>query len=526
MSLHSKLLPAMKKSPEKLSGNNLADYLIKHPDTTGNIKFRQFSSLCWVKLLSHCPQFAEQCDFSKMPVDSATQLVIAQPMFLDRFDLTKLNWKEILCAHPNLIKHCPEQKLKRFRTGAWGEILRVQPELAKYAPLHRFSDSELCELISYQPQFADTVQWEKETNPLVWKKAILLQPDTLLACKKEWKKYFNFDGLNPRDIACLLRDAPHLEAITDFSIFGRLDWNIILAKQPHFIKYCDVNKHFNNLPLHLLSRQPQLAEHFNWEKVNHLPYETIIDMLRSNRSLVYKILHSLKFERKDLVIILQDYPELLLKLNRTNYSFCDNTSAFAAADFFDFDQTGLDSVCNVAYCYLEKKTNPPGGIYKCSKETENLSAEEFMLMSTMDSVNAKRYLIRKIGSWQFFDDLFELDSEAIYRFIPKTEAAFLWSIAADEQGGIKYLDQIENIADISDKNGNTLLHAALLRAVFTDIENACNQGTSCRKYYDYLVARGGNPDKKNKKGVSCNDIFVIIRKKLQQLTEVINENSK
>ena len=144
----------------------------------------------------------------------------------------------------------------------------------------------------------------------------------------------------------------------------------------------------------------------------------------------------------------------------------------------------------------------------------------------MDSVNAKRYLIRKIGNWQFFDDLFELDPEAIDRFIPKTEVAFLWSIAADEQIGIKYLDQIENIADISDKNGNTLLHAALLRAVFTDIENACNQGTSCRKYYDYLVTRGGNPDKKNKKGVSCNDIFVIIRKKLQQLTEVINENSK
>lgn len=68
MPLHSKLVPPMKISPEKLFGNNLVNYLIRHPETTGNIKFRQFSSLCWVKLLSYCPQFAEQCDFSKMRV--------------------------------------------------------------------------------------------------------------------------------------------------------------------------------------------------------------------------------------------------------------------------------------------------------------------------------------------------------------------------------------------------------------------------------------------------------------------------
>ena len=162
-------------SPEKLSGNNLADYLISHPETTGNISFRQFSSLCWVKLLSHCPQFAAQCDFSKIPADNATKLVIAQPMFLDRFDLTKLYWKEILYVHPDLINRCPEQKLKRFSIGVWGQILHHQPELAKYAPLHRFSNTELCDLISVQPQFADLVKWEKETNPTVWKKAILLQ---------------------------------------------------------------------------------------------------------------------------------------------------------------------------------------------------------------------------------------------------------------------------------------------------------------------------------------------------------------
>jgi hypothetical protein len=85
----------------------------------------------------------------------------------------------------------------------------------------------------------------------------------------------------------------------------------------------------------------------------------------------------------------------------------------------------------------------------------------------------------------------------------------LWSIAADEQIGIKYLDQIENIADISDKNENTLLHAALLRAVFTDIENACNQGTSCRKYYDYLVARGVILIKKIKKEFPVT-IFLLL----------------
>ena len=187
---------------------------------------------------------------------------------------------------------------------------------------------------------------------------------------------------------------------------------------------------------------------------------------------------------------------------------------------------GLDSVCNVAYNYLEKKIKPPEGAYKWSNETEKLSIEEFMLMSTIDPVNAKRYLLKKIGNWQFFDDLFDLDPKAIHRFLTQEDIVFLWTIAADEKVGIKYLDQIENIADIADKNGNTLLHAALLRAVFTDFENIYEPGTPCRKYYDYLIGKGCDPGKKNKKGVSCDDLFVIIRKKLQQLTEVINECKK
>ena len=127
--------------------------------------------------------------------------------------------------------------------------------------------------------------------------------------------------------------------------------------------------------------------------------------------------------------------------------------------------------------------------------------------------------------WQFVEEIYDLAPEVLERLIGKRKLPFLLTLAGTDSLLKKYLNAHE-ASLCRDINGNTLLHVAILRAVFTDIENACNQGTSCRKYYDYLVARGGNPDKKNKKGVSCNDIFVIIRKKLQQLTEVINENSK
>ena len=268
-----------------------------------------------------------------------------------------------------------------------------------------------------------------------------------------------------------------------------------------------MNKHFNKPPLRLFTLQPQLAEYFHLENAISLSDQAIIALIKSNRRWIYERFHSLKIERKDLVIILQDHPELLLKMKCRNYSFCDNITSFVAADFFDFDQTGLDSVCNVAYCYLEKRKESPQGAY--NNATDKMPVEEFMLTSTLDPVNAKRYLLKKIGNWQFFDDLFELDPEAIYRFLPETEVAVLWCIAADEKVGIKYLDQIENIADIADKNGNTLLHAALLRAVFTDFENIYEPGSPCRQYYDYLVARGCDPDKKIKKEFPVT-IFLLL----------------
>ena len=79
-----------------------------------------------------------------------------------------------------------------------------------------------------------------------------------------------------------------------------------------------------------------------------------------------------------------------------------------------------------------------------------------------------------------------------------------------------------NAAAFKDENGNTLLHAALLRAVYVDITSLFKTDNQYRQRYDFLLEKGCRSDIKNEAGFSCDDLLEILKENIELFLEVIN----
>ena len=69
----------------------------------------------------------------------------------------------------------------------------------------------------------------------------------------------------------------------------------------------------------------------------------------------------------------------------------------------------------------------------------------------------------------------------------------------------------------TDKNGNTLLHAALMRAAFDNIRSVLepDNGNPAFSLYVYLIGKGCDPEVKNKRGVSCRGLLSLLQNKVR-----------
>ena len=189
-----------------------------------------------------------------------------------------------------------------------------------------------------------------------------------------------------------------------------------------------------------------------------------------------------------------------------------NLRAFLLAGFLDFDGTGLDSICNNLYDRFGKKCPAPTGWF----ETASFTPSEFLIRSVMDFTNARRCFFREMHdmNWHFCFDLLACDGEALFRFLPREKCAFSLCAAAPDFLWKKFLSLHKEAISFRDANGNTLLHAAFLRATFEGIDVMLTPGHRARKRYDDLVENGCDPDRKNKCGVSCTDLQAIISEKI------------
>ena len=90
------------------------------------------SAVCWERLLSHRPEFADQCDFSVVTARAAAYLLEAQPQFFDRIPLETLwayHWTELFERQPQLEKKMLEKPHSEWPFNFWVHALQYHPEL-------------------------------------------------------------------------------------------------------------------------------------------------------------------------------------------------------------------------------------------------------------------------------------------------------------------------------------------------------------------------------------------------------------
>jgi ankyrin repeat protein len=519
MALLEQLLPSMKKKPENMTGNELVEYLIRNPKAKGTFCFSGLRSPAWCRLLSHRPEFIAQCNTAKIRQDCAAKIIIAQPQLLPYFPPDRIDWRDVLLKRPELIDKMP--KGCSFTKSSWVRILRFQPGLWDHSPKD-FSSEQWSEIIDCQPQLADKCPWKKmyfSVHYSSWIKCLFKYPDLILSHRPDWKQYYDRKILAAsREIADILCCNPEIEKLVDFSVFDSGDWEMILKKQPQFIKYCDVKKIFTgSISLRLIAARPELVKHFDLDKIHFHHFWGFggqeLEFVRSHPQLADKVLHCLNQE--EWVALLYDYPEYLVNREGWQYSFQNNTQAFVAADFWDFERTGLDSICNMVYTRIGKSVASPEGLFRDAWGNE-ISPADFLVKRAMDPFNAKNYFFLKLrqGDWDFIAGINDIDPEIFSSFIKSEDLPFLWSAAAPQRVLDKLLDQVPDPAACRDRNGNTLLHAALVGAVFDDVRSLSNTDNPYRARYDSLLKRGCDPDRKNNFGVSCSDLLSFIREKV------------
>ena len=148
--------------PEKLSGHDLVNYLIAHPEARGNFKWHSFRSCMWRDLLIAQPGFQDVADFQKIHHWDAFKILNVQPQLAHCFDWETLwiDWQEecvkLLIKHP----HLANKKTTSFFAGyAWSKLLIKLPQLAHLCKFKKLYACDWVNLITAHISFAEQCPW-------------------------------------------------------------------------------------------------------------------------------------------------------------------------------------------------------------------------------------------------------------------------------------------------------------------------------------------------------------------------------
>ena len=123
------------------------------------------------------------------------------------------------------------------------------------------------------------------------------------------------------------------------------------------------------------------------------------------------------------------------------------------------------------------------------------------------------------GNWQFVEEVYEFAPDVVERIIGKIKLPFVLALAGTDSLLQKYLAEY-SASSFLDENGNTLLHAALLRAVYANMESLFKPDDLHRQRYDFLLEKGCRSDIKNEAGFSCDDLLKILKENVELFREI------
>ena len=354
MALLNALIPHQRQNPQKLSSYSLVKYLIEHPNEKGEFEFRAMCPRAWVNLLSERPDFIGRCDIKELAWSDVADILMAQPDLSPQLPIRKIpsfRWVDILIEQPTLAEEC--KCWSKFTSSDLKRLLIKHPQFAVKCNLQKIKSDDWGELLEHQIQFADKCPWEKlKFSYTYWFHCIINHSEIILEYRSDWKKYLDPSAYK-RHLLWLMRFDPALvfirspqKATKENLKLHPLHWKRLLAEQPKLAKFCDFKKMFQNPPLDLIAKQPELVTYFNWESAN-LPENAITELIKTQPQLEKLMIPF--FYAKHWEKALFDTPTYLLQRDGRRFSFVENTRALVAADFLIFSDNGLDSLCNMFY---------------------------------------------------------------------------------------------------------------------------------------------------------------------------------
>ena len=140
---------------EYLNATRWAEILLLHPGLCPKVPWDDLewswdkeARLAWMRLLVRRPRFAKYCHW---------EMFFSRPM-----QNNPNEWIQLLCQQPQFIERYlqlqqdmdPDDRRELISTWDWGWIIRIRPELLRYAPVNQFGKDEWKHIIERQPQLS------------------------------------------------------------------------------------------------------------------------------------------------------------------------------------------------------------------------------------------------------------------------------------------------------------------------------------------------------------------------------------
>ena len=524
---------------KKLSGKALSDHLISHPEAVTEevlktldkeawtrlllaapqwgkfCPWQKLNSVCWVRLLKQQVQFAEFCDWSKFTSPSWGSLLRYQTQFADRCpwqSLDPFDFAYILQKQPQLADRAPE-KLQRLPINGWITLLQNQPSFIEQSPYHKFSSEDWGALLFQRPKLEKYCPWDKlyiqKDVPMWWNDIFYKYPEWAekVSFRMDEELLFNFlyhhpqyiDRIDPEKLSYQSKKSLFIEhgILEKYCHFGSLsgnDWSELLKKYPQYASMCRWDKLSGTNWTGLLSKQPQFHIHCDWSKLD-------------NRNCFYLVKKRVEF---------------LPKLITEHFSSSENHDIWE--NVWNQQEKGIDSLYKLLFNFTEVNVPKAKNVFEQFTECDSAA---FLIYRNFDETQAKHYFRRELKNknWKFIEEVYDLAPEITDKLVGKNHLPFLLTMLGVDSLLTKYL-AVNNAASYRDQNGNTLLHAALLAALYAGMESIFQPDNPYRKRYDFLVAKGCSPDVKNNAGFSCSDLLKILKENIELYTEIINSYNK
>ena len=134
--------------PEKLSGHDLVNYLIAHPEERGNFRYHTFLSCMWRNLLIAQPGFTDVADFEKIHHHDIYKILLEQPQLAPYFDFSKLRDGENRCLFLKRPEIATPETTAYLYVSTWCNILKRHPQLGEFCPWKKFSADNWCDVLN------------------------------------------------------------------------------------------------------------------------------------------------------------------------------------------------------------------------------------------------------------------------------------------------------------------------------------------------------------------------------------------